>query len=109
MGWSDITTAQKYVGLAQNKLDNAFKQAVGLDDAESGGLDMDREELKPGKCPSCGMIVSNVWNSCPSCSTTLEEDGLLALLEQKEDPAKTAENELQSLRSRLEELEDEIA
>jgi len=85
MGWSDITTAQKYVGLAQNKLDNAFKQAVGLDEGETDGLDMDREELKPGKCPSCAMIVSNVWHSCPNCSTTLEEDGLLALLEESNE------------------------
>lgn len=92
MGWSDITTAQKYVGLAQNKLDSAFKQAVGLDNGEADGIDMDREELKPGRCPSCQQIVSSVWHSCPNCSTTLEEDGLLNLLEQRneKDPLEEA-------------------
>lgn len=84
MGWSQISTAQKYVSLAQNQLDSAFKEAVGLDtQGEGKGLEWNNQQLKPGKCESCKTIVSQAWNQCPECHTTINEDSLLAVLEQQ--------------------------
>jgi len=94
MGWSQISTAQKYVSLAQNQLDSAFKEAVGLEQTQEEGLDWNNESLKPGRCHSCQSIVSNAWNQCPECRTSINQDNLLAILEQKnkeQEKQRTAE------------------
>lgn len=85
MGWSQISTAQKYVSLAQNQLDSAFKEAVGIaEEGKQQGLDWNNESLKPGRCQSCQSIVSNAWNQCPECRTSINQDNLLAVLQQKD-------------------------
>jgi len=85
MGWNDITTAEKYVSLAQNQLTSSFKEAVGLEtEQQDEGLEISNESIRPGKCPSCNAVVSNAWTYCYSCGDTLEGDHLLDLLETDE-------------------------
>lgn len=104
MGWSQISTAQKYVSLAQNQLDSAFKEAVGIQkqDAEEG-LNWSNEELKPGRCPSCQAVVSNAWNQCPECRTSINPDGLLNLLERKKEG-----KDAQQMKQELEQMQNQI-
>jgi integrase len=80
-GWSQMETAKKYVGLAQNQLESAFNEAIGLENQEQQGLDMDEEELRPQRCHVCGSIVSPAQKSCWQCSTTITADDLLSALQ----------------------------
>jgi hypothetical protein len=84
-GWSQMETAKKYVGLAQNQLESAFNEAIGLENQEEQGLDMDEEELRPRRCHVCGSIVSPAQKSCWQCDTTITADDLLSALEPEDD------------------------
>jgi hypothetical protein len=84
-GWSQMETAKKYVGLAQNQLESAFNEAIGLEDQDQQGLDMDEEELRPQRCHVCGSIVSPAQKSCYNCDTTITPDDLLSALEPQDE------------------------
>lgn len=112
MGWNDITTAEKYVSLAQNQLTSSFKKAVGIEDGKSEtGLEMDNEVLKPGRCESCDAIVSRAWTYCYNCNDTITGDNLLTLLEQqeeeggREDTIEQLKSQAAKMLKRAEELE----
>jgi integrase len=99
-GWSQMETAKKYVGLAQNQLESAFGEAIGLSqDQQDTGLDMDREELKPRRCHVCGNIVSPAMSTCWSCGETINPDQLLnALQPDKQEQAVNPSNALEMLK-----------
>jgi integrase len=111
MGWSDIKTAEKYVSLAQDQLTSSFKEAVGLEgDKESQGLEMDNEELKPGRCRSCNAVVSAAWSHCHNCGDTIQGDNLLSLLEERNGRdvlEKADQEELEEALQKLEKLQDQ--
>ncbi|MFB6213960.1 MAG: tyrosine-type recombinase/integrase [Candidatus Nanohaloarchaea archaeon] len=98
-GWSQMETAKKYVGLAQNQLESAFNEAIGLQDQDQTGLDMDEEELRPRRCHVCGSIVSPAQKSCYNCSTTITADDLLSALEPEKEQAVSPDSALDMLKN----------
>jgi len=101
-GWSDIQTTEKYIQLGRNQLDSAYKEAVGIEEDETE--DLDKDKLKPGKCRSCGWMVSAAWSYCHNCGDTIEGDNLLSMLESDERSDK--EKEIRDIEKRIERLKN---
>jgi len=102
-GWSDIQTTEKYIQLGRNQLDSAYKEAVGIEE-EDDTEDLDQDKLKPGKCRSCGWMVSAAWSYCHNCGDTIEGDNLLSMLESDERSDK--EKEIRDIEKRIERLKN---
>lgn len=112
-GWSQMETAKKYIGLAENQLDKAFQQAIGLEDAETESLDMSEEELRPKRCLSCGSVVSPAMKTCYHCGDVINADNLTdAIKPNKEKGVSDMKAEIKSLMEKygldFEDVEDEI-
>jgi len=101
-GWSSIETTEKYIQLGRNQLDSAYKEAVGIEEDETEDLDQDK--LKPGKCRSCGWMVSAAWSYCHNCGDTIEGDNLLSMLESDERTDK--EKEIRDIEKRIKRLKN---
>jgi len=101
-GWSSIETTEKYIQLGRNQLDSAYKEAVGIEEDETE--DLDKDKLKPGKCRSCGWMVSAAWSYCHNCGDTIEGDNLLSMLESDERSDK--EKEIRDIEKRIERLKN---